>query len=76
MVQDELNALIAFSEWIVAVTYRRSTGYCCWVITPELAVLTDGDRYPTSQAALAAGRSLVQYSIGQPVDFDHGRLYE
>lgn len=76
MASDTLNTLIAFPEWIVAVTQRRSAGFCCWVITPELSALTDGEAYATSQAALAAGRSLVQCSIGQQIDFSHCRLYD
>ena len=76
MAKDELNTLVAFPEWIVAVTYRLSAGYFCWVISPELFALTDGEVYPSSQAALAAGRSLVQCSTGPPIDFSRCRLYE
>ncbi|MGF1566997.1 MAG: hypothetical protein ACFCVD_02785 [Nodosilinea sp.] len=76
MVNDQLSTLIAFPGWIVAVTYQRLTGYACWVITPELSTLTDGEFYPTRQAALAAGRSLVQYSTEPLVDFSRCRLYE
>ncbi|HIK45295.1 MAG TPA: hypothetical protein IGR64_10465 [Leptolyngbyaceae cyanobacterium M65_K2018_010] len=76
MARDRLNTLIAFSEWVVAVTHRRSQGFSCWVITPELYALTDGETYPTRQAALAAGRSLVQCSLGPPIDFSRCRLYD
>jgi hypothetical protein len=76
MVSHSLNTLIAFPEWMVAVTYRRSLGFCCWVITPELATLTDGETYSTSQDALEAGRSLVTYSTGPPIDFSRCRLYQ
>ncbi len=76
MANDQLNTLIAFPDWIVAVTHRRSTEFFCWVITPDLSALTDGEIYATSQAALAAGRSLVQYSTGPQVDFSHCRLYQ
>lgn len=76
MENEQLNTLIALADWIVAVTYRRSTGFCCWVITPELATLTDGETYSTSQAALAAARSLVQCSTGPPIDFSRCRLSE
>ncbi|MBD0269200.1 MAG: hypothetical protein ICV77_13015, partial [Cyanobacteria bacterium Co-bin8] len=37
--------------------------YRCWVITPELVVLNDGEDYETSQMALAAGRALVELSL-------------
>jgi hypothetical protein len=76
MADEQLNTLISLADWLVAVTYRRSTGFCCWVITPELATLTDGDTYATSSAALAAGRSLVQYSTGPQIDFSRCRLSE
>ncbi|MBW4462784.1 MAG: hypothetical protein KME47_21480 [Nodosilinea sp. WJT8-NPBG4] len=76
MAPEQLNTLIALADWLVAVTYRRSTGFCCWVITPELSSLTDGETYATSSAALAAGRSLVQYSTGPQIDFSRCRLSE
>ncbi|HSM83795.1 MAG TPA: hypothetical protein VLS96_19050 [Nodosilinea sp.] len=76
MVTDQLNTLIALTDWLVAVTYRRSTGFCCWVITPEFTPLTDGETYATSTAALAAGRSLVQCSTGPQIDFSRCRLSE
>lgn len=76
MANDQLNTLIALTDWIVAVTYRPATGFCCWVITPELSTLTDGETYATSSAALSAGRSLVQYSTGPQIDFSRCRLSE
>jgi hypothetical protein len=75
MTPSSLTTLIAFPDWLVAVTHRP-TGYRCWVITPELAILTDGETYPTSTLALAAGRSLVQGVTGPPIDFSRCRLYE
>lgn len=71
--EDSLVQLIAVSEWIVAVT-RRATEYRCWVITPELSTLSDGETYPTSQAALESGRSLVYCSTGPEIDFSRCRL--
>ncbi|MBW4481469.1 MAG: hypothetical protein KME14_02890 [Tildeniella torsiva UHER 1998/13D] len=76
MANVQLNTLIALTDWIVAVTYRPAKGFCCWVITPELSTLTDGETYTTSGAALAAGRSLVQYSTGPQIDFSRCRLSE
>lgn len=75
MTKPNLTILIAFPDWMVAVTHR-TTGFRCWVITPELSTLTDGEAYPTSQEALAAGRSLVQLSTGPQVDFSRCRLYD
>jgi hypothetical protein len=76
MANDQLNTLIALTDWVVAVTYRPAKGFCCWVITPELSPLTDGETYATSGAALAAARSLVQYSTGPQIDFSRCRLSE
>lgn len=76
MAPEQLNTLIALADWLVAVTYRRSTGFRCWVITPELSILNDGETYASSSAALAAGRSLVQYSTGPQIDFSRCRLSE
>lgn len=76
MADEQLHTLISLADWFVAVTYRRSTGFCCWVITPELSTLTDGETYATSSAALAAGRSLVQCSTGPQIDFSRCRLSE
>ncbi|MBD2110026.1 hypothetical protein [Nodosilinea sp. FACHB-13] len=73
--EDSLVQLIAVSDWIVAVTRCRATGYFCWVITPELSALTDGETYPTCEFALAAGRGLVQCSTGPEIDFSRCRLY-
>ena len=75
MAQQSLNTLIASSGWMMAVT-RRGSGYRCWVITPELATLTDGETYTTSQDALEASRSLVYCSTGPQVDFSRCRLYQ
>ncbi|NMF84682.1 hypothetical protein E1H13_15290 [Nodosilinea sp. P-1105] len=76
MAMQTVTEIIAFPDWIVAVTHHRSTGFCCWVITPELAALTDGETHPTSQEALEAGRSLVDCSTGPPIDFSRCRLYQ
>jgi hypothetical protein len=75
MAQQRLNTMIASSGWMMAVT-RRGSGYCCWVITPELAALTDGETYSTSQDALDAARSLVYCSTGPPIDFSRCRLHQ
>ncbi|WP_155523957.1 hypothetical protein [Nodosilinea nodulosa] len=75
MAQQHLTTLIASSGWMMAVT-RRASDYYCWVITPELATLSDGETYTTSQDALDAARSLVYCTIGPQVDFSRCRLYD
>ncbi len=74
MAHQTVTEFIAFPDWIVAVTHRHTTGFFCWVITPELAALTDGEVYSTSQDALEAGRSLVYCSTGPPIDFSRCKL--
>ena len=64
MKQGTLVQVSAFPGWIVLISYTPSVGYRCWVMTPELMILNDGERYRTSTAAMAAGRCLVQYSLG------------
>ncbi|HEY9762146.1 MAG TPA: hypothetical protein V6D07_06445 [Trichocoleus sp.] len=62
MDEGRLIEIVAFPDWIVGVSATRGI-YRCWVITPELVVLTDGELYGSSQAALAAGRLLVELSL-------------
>ncbi len=75
MTKQSLTTLIASSGWMMAVTHRAK-GYCCWVITPELTPLTDGETYGSSQDALEAGRSLVYCTTGPQIDFSRCRLYD
>ncbi|MEB3252221.1 MAG: hypothetical protein VKO01_08805 [Cyanobacteriota bacterium] len=63
MVTRSLIHVSVFPGWIAGVTYHRGEGYRCWVINPDLAVLNDGEIYPSSQAAIAAGRQFIHYSI-------------
>ena len=66
----------AFPGWIVGVSYVLGEGYRCWVITPELAVLNDGECYEASQAAMAAGRFLVEHSLELGPDYGRHRSQE
>ncbi|MDB9524850.1 hypothetical protein PN498_02525 [Oscillatoria sp. CS-180] len=52
--------LSAMPNWIIGVSHTREQGYQCWIINGDLAVLNDGNRYTTSHAALAAGRSFIE----------------
>ena len=45
--------------WIIEIS-RQDDGYRCWVVNRELDVLSDGQVYLTSSAALAAGRLYVE----------------
>ncbi|MEM7795621.1 MAG: hypothetical protein AAF579_14365 [Cyanobacteria bacterium P01_C01_bin.118] len=45
--------------WIIEIS-QQDDGYRCWVINRELDVLSDGQVYSTSSAALAAGRLYVE----------------
>lgn len=62
MDEGRLIEIVAFPDWIVGVSVMRGL-YRCWVITPELVVLNDGELYQSGQAALAAGRLLVELSL-------------
>jgi hypothetical protein len=74
--KSKITELVGYSDWIVGVIHRRSAGYLCWVINPELEVLNDGEFHESSQAALASGRSLVHSSTGPQIDFSRCRLYQ
>ena len=73
MTPEKLVHVAVFPGWIAAVTYQRSRGYQCWVVNPELVVLNDGELYPTSQDAIAAGRAFIHYSIGAEPDRESRR---
>lgn len=57
-----------FPGWVAGVTYHPGLGYRCWVINPDMAVLNDGDIYPDSEAAIAAGRLFIFHSTGAEPD--------
>lgn len=59
-----------FPNWVAGVTYHQGTGYRCWVIDPEMTVLNDDEVYPSSEAAIAAGRLFIHHSTG--AEPDHG----
>ncbi|NEP17925.1 MAG: hypothetical protein F6J97_13640 [Leptolyngbya sp. SIO4C1] len=63
MVDSRLVQLLAFPGWIVGISHTPAVGYRCWVITPELSVLNDGEVYRTRQAALQVGCELVRQSL-------------
>lgn len=55
--------LSAFPGWLAGVSSTRGGDYCCWVVTPELLVLDDGEVYHDSEAAMASARGLVEASL-------------
>lgn len=63
METGRLTQLVAFPGWIVAITWRRTQGYSCWIVTPELVVLNDGEFYAQEAEAFATGRFLVELSL-------------
>lgn len=60
---DRLADIVVFPGWIVAASDRPGGGYRCWVVTPELRVLDDGETYESSEAAMDSGRYLVELSL-------------
>lgn len=71
MTRNRLVHVSLFPGWIVSVTQRSALGYQCWVVTPELVVLSDGELYSSDLKALAAGRMLVELSM--EAGFDAGQ---
>ena len=57
--------LSAFPGWLVGVCSTPMGEYICWVITPELMVLSDGEMYTSDEAAMESGRCFVQQSLGR-----------
>jgi hypothetical protein len=57
-----------FPNWVAGVTYHQGFGYRCWVINPEMTVLNDGEVYPSSEAAIAAGRLFIHHFLGAEPD--------
>ena len=45
--------------WIIEIS-QQDDGYRYWLVNRELDVLSDGQVYATSSAALAAGRLVVE----------------
>ncbi|MBD0268671.1 hypothetical protein [Pseudanabaena sp. FACHB-2040] len=50
----------AMTGWIIGVSYLKDRGYQCWIVNPDLDVLSDGTFYTTSSAAMSAGRTFVE----------------
>ncbi|HEY9763381.1 MAG TPA: hypothetical protein V6D07_12700 [Trichocoleus sp.] len=50
----------AMTGWIIGVSYTSNRGYQCWIVNPNLDVLSDGTFYTTSSAAMSAGRTFVE----------------
>lgn len=67
MSEGRLVEIVAFPGWIVGVSAQWGV-YRCWVITPELVVLNDGELYENGHLALAAGRALVELSLESGFD--------
>ncbi|MGF1567425.1 MAG: hypothetical protein ACFCVD_05050 [Nodosilinea sp.] len=57
---DSVVQLSAITGWIVGVSHSPTRGYRCWLVSPDLEVLSDGAFYTTSSAAMSAGRSFVE----------------
>jgi hypothetical protein len=57
---DSIVQISAMTGWIIGVSHNKDRGYQCWVVKPDLDVLSDGTFYTTSSAAMSAGRSFVE----------------
>ena len=72
MLTEQLIYCVAYPGWIVGVSRHGPQWFHCWIINPELAVLTDGECHPSGDDALDAGRFLVEHSLEIDVSQDHG----
>ncbi|HIK46774.1 MAG TPA: hypothetical protein IGR64_18150 [Leptolyngbyaceae cyanobacterium M65_K2018_010] len=57
---DEVVQISAMNGWIIGVSHYKDRGYQCWIVNPDLDVLSDGTYYSTSSAAMSAGRAFVE----------------
>ena len=60
MEENSVVQISAMTGWIIGVSYTKERGYQCWIVNPELDVLSDGTFYSTSSAAMSAGRAFVE----------------
>ncbi|MEM8809838.1 MAG: hypothetical protein AAGF01_27785 [Cyanobacteria bacterium P01_G01_bin.38] len=58
-----LVKLSAFPGWLAGVSSTYGGDYLCWVVTPELLVLDDGEIYHDSESAMASARGFVEESL-------------
>ena len=85
MSPEKLVHVAVFPGWIstLTITTRELATALAWNPAywgaelarrnPELVVLNDGELYPTSQDAIAAGRAFIHYSIGAEPDRESRR---
>lgn len=57
---DSVVQISAMTGWIIGVSHNKDRGYKCWIVNPDLDVLSDGTFYSTSSAAMSAGRAFVE----------------
>ena len=57
---DAVVQISAMTGWIIGVSHNKVRGYQCWIVNPDLDVLSDGTFYTTSSAAMSAGRAFVE----------------
>ncbi|ASC71866.1 hypothetical protein XM38_028200 [Halomicronema hongdechloris C2206] len=60
MSESSVVQISAVTGWIIGISHVKDSGYQCWVINPDLDVLSDGTLYSTSSAAMSAGRAFVE----------------
>ncbi|HEY9736456.1 MAG TPA: hypothetical protein V6D06_09240 [Trichocoleus sp.] len=60
MEESNVVQISAMTGWIIGVSHVKDRGYQCWIVNPDLDVLSDGTFYTTSSAAMSAGRAFVE----------------
>jgi hypothetical protein len=60
MEENSVVQISAMTGWLIGVSHNKTRGYQCWIVNPDLDVLSDGTFYTTSSAAMSAGRAFVE----------------
>lgn len=65
MFRNQLIQLVSISNWLLGVTYQRSTGFQCWLVDPDGNLLSDGQFHSTQTEARATGLTFINSTRGQ-----------
>jgi hypothetical protein len=68
MFRNQLIQLAAIEDWLLGVTYERSTGFQCWLVDPSGNLLSDGQFHSTQLEARETGLAVINESLGQDCD--------
>lgn len=64
LTDEAIVQISAFPGWIVGVSYSQAyAGYRCWIVDPELNLLSDERIYEASHSAMLMGRAFVEHHL-------------